>query len=67
MKPATQGNVFGGFDEVRVRANGSCRVKGHTDALQLNIFGEVEVARTLRNPWTEAREAEDERKGLTAR
>jgi hypothetical protein len=34
---------------------------------QLTIFGTAEVAQTLRNPFTDAREREDERKGLTAR
>jgi hypothetical protein len=34
---------------------------------QLTLDGRVEVARTLRNPWTEQREADDARKGLVAR
>jgi hypothetical protein len=54
---------------VRVRKDGSCRVLAtHSEGpKQLTIDGGVEFATTKRNPWNEQREAEDARKGLTAR
>ena len=64
-----QGNLFGGHDEVRVRKDGTCRVIAtHSEGpKQLTLEGNVEYASTKRNPWNEQREADDARKGLTAR
>ncbi len=69
MRRPMQGNVFGGFDEVRVARSGRARATGlHTEAVQLNLLtGEPEPAVTLRNPWNEEREADDARKGLVAK
>jgi hypothetical protein len=69
VKQATVGNLFGGHDEVRVRRDGSCRilVSYREGPKQLTIFGGVEFAETERNPWTDEREAEDNRKGLVAK
>jgi hypothetical protein len=64
-----QGNLFGGHDEVRVRKNGTCRVLATRSEgpKQLTLEGGIEFANTKRNPWNEQREADDARKGLTAR
>jgi hypothetical protein len=69
MTKATVGNLFGGHDEVRVRKDGTCRVRAsHAEGpKQLTLDGRVEFATTKRNPSTEEREAEDIRKGLVAR
>jgi hypothetical protein len=70
MNQARVGNLFGGHDEVRVRRDGTCRVRAsHVEGpKQLNLLtGEPEWAETKRNPWTEEREAEDARQGRTAR
>jgi hypothetical protein len=70
VKKARVGNLFGGHDEVRVRKDGSLRVRAsHQEGpKQLNLLtGRPEFAETKRNPWTEEREAEDTRRGLVAK
>lgn len=69
MRKATVGSLFGGHDEVNVRRDGTCRVRAsHVEGpKQLTLDGGIEFAATKRNPWTEAREAEDQRRGLVAR
>jgi hypothetical protein len=67
MNSEVRMNLFGERDLVQTRQNGKLKVVLADVALQLTIEGEAEVATTKRNPFTDAREREDERKGLTAR